>query len=225
MKMRLHLLRPMVFRATAVYFIALALLGSLFLLAAPAPNARVVQQVGVGLPGVNQWPRFWVSHSILLTGRRLRCTTVDNAVPRMQECTMRLVDKPLVIRAQPKTPSDPHQFGGTCEVFYAGKEISCSVGTDIVRTVYLSTSLDLTPRQLTLLRLRHPIENLREDFIFRGIFVVSILTTLVAVLAYVAWLWPPGNRLLFFLALPLPAALFLLVTFVVSLIVTGPFWD
>ncbi len=200
------------------------MLGAMFLLARPAPDAHVVQQVGVGLPRVNQWPRFWVSHSILFTGRRLNCTTIDADAPVLKECTMRLAGEPLVIRARPQPPNDPHQFGGTCKVFYGGEEENCSVTHGIYRTVHITNNL-LTPQQLTLLRLRHPIENLRENVVFGGVFVASILTTLLASMAFIVWLWPQGNRWLFFLAVPLPAALIFVVTFIASLFVTAPFWD
>ncbi len=170
-----------------------------------------------------------MSHSVLFTGRRLTCievraTQVDANLPALVECTMRLAGEPLVIRARPQPPDDPIQFGGRCEVFYGGEQKSCSVTHGIYRTVHIASNF-LTPRQLILLRLRHPIENLRENVVFSGVFVVSILTTLLATTAFIVWLWPQGNRWLFFLAVPLPAALIFVVTFIASLFVTGPFWD
>ena len=215
-------MRRVILLLSAIYSIALVILGFLIYRASPGPNSQEILGVGIG-------DYHDEAGIVYISGRRLHCTRAESNLSLASTCTIEIEGKLLEIRAQRNAPTHPNQLGGTCEAFYDDKEWSCSIASrhvDVPWFAYISLSLGLNKTQFDALRREYFFENLPEQVFIAGTIVVPVLTMVVAIVATAIWLWPRArSRASFALIAAAVGIASLTGTFILSILLTRGFWD
>ena len=212
------------------YLTALLLLAVLVWRASPAPASQVIRGVSISTARQlnDSGEHIYSTNRLDIGGRRLRCTVIDQTPPATSDCTIRLAGKTLTVRARRNPPENMNQLGGTCEAFYAEETWPCQIGSPHVHVhwfAYVNRPFELTPNQLTWLRLQFFVENLPETVILVSVLVAGLPLALLAMIFLCLWRWSAGNRIaLVLVSLPAGFVVWCLST-VIALLLTNGFWD
>lgn len=215
-------MRKVMLLFSAIYFIGLVAIGFLVYGASPGPGSQEILGVGIGDYNDDAGIAY-------ISGRRLNCTSTEGAQSLASICTIEIEGELLEIHVQRNPPTHANQLGGICEAFYDDKEWLCRIASrhvDVHWFAYISDPLGLNRNQLDALRREYFFENLSEQVFIAGMIEVPILTTAIAILVMVAWLWPRArNRVSFALITAVVGIASLVGTSLLSILLTRGFWD
>ncbi len=215
-------IRKIILSVSAVYLIALALAAIALYRASPGPVTQDILGVGIGSYDGE-------GGIVYLSGRRLSCARMDASELFTSRCTVQIAGELLEIYARRNAPPNPHQLGGACQAFYAGKQWPCRFGSRHVHIpwfAYIGEPLGLSQGQLDALRRQYFFENLSEQPFIAGIFAIPVVTLLVVIIASLVWLWPKSASKVGLAALSIVLGVVSLpATFLAAVFLTNGFWD
>jgi len=170
------MLRKTVLILAALYFTALV--GFIVLLQQGRPTDSGVPEIGFG---------SWESSDsfVYISGRRLACATLSGDPRFTVRCTVPIQGSLLTVWARPASVR-PDRYDGVCEAEYQGQLYACRPGLHrgTLRAIALiEGSLGLSRPEQEALRDRYWVENDR----FPSLYLLALVTALVALAAAVAW--------------------------------------
>lgn len=202
----------------AAGLIALSIVGWLVYQASPGPETQDILGVRLGQYGSDAGVAY-------ISGRRLDCSPTAEP-PYTSTCRIEVAGQPLVIQAYRNGPDNPHQLGGGCKANFDGRTWPCEITSRHVHVHWFAAidpPLELDGAQMSALRRQYLIENLPQEIFVRSLAIVPFAVTVLLLVMLLAWRVPARGRAWASLAgLGLAAWV---GAFVLTVVVTGGFWD